>query len=170
MLILSAATCKRGQEVCTLFCTIFIKPLIFDSIVFQESFPSVKAPNFLLEGCWGDSCVLVKEVGSDCSQEIISGGRFKIFKFFGVYTGSSRLGMWMRWVSGISQSRDKMSATILWMPRMCWEYRAASFWISILASHVATSSWAGWLLAKIALYFHPRELEILVKARSFGGK
>ena len=96
MLISSAAACKCGQEVCALFCTISIKEIIFDSIVFQESFPSVKAPNLLLEGCRGDAGVLVKEGLSECNQEIISGGSVEILEFFGVCFGSSRLNMCSR--------------------------------------------------------------------------
>ena len=79
-----------------MFCIILIKPLIFDSIVSQESDPLVKAPSLLLEGCWVNFCVLAKERGSECSHEIISGGRVKIFKFFGVCVGSNKFNMWIR--------------------------------------------------------------------------
>ena len=93
--ISSAAACKRGQEVCTLFCTISFKELILDSICFQESSPSFKAPSLLLVGCWDNSCVLVNEGGSECSHEIIPGGRVEILKFGGVCSCSRESNMWM---------------------------------------------------------------------------
>ena len=67
------------------------------------------------------------------------------------------------------QSRDRTSAIMLWIPRICWEYNAASWSMSVLASHLATASCAGWFVRKLALYSQPSALELSVKASIFLG-
>ena len=143
------------------------KPFISDSHCEEESSPSVKAPNLLLEGGGGDASVLVKEGCNECIQQTMSGGSGDMLKLFGVWEGMRELKAYVSCSFEMWSSRDSISAIKLSLPRMCWLYNAALLSINVVANHLATVSWTCWHLINDALYSHPKELELLVKASIF---
>ena len=66
-----------------------------------------------------------------------------------------------------SRERERESAMKLCRPLMCCEYSADSFFIRVVANHLATISWPGIDSGKDALYIQPRADDESVRASGF---
>ena len=136
---------KCGHEADPFVDAIFIQVDIFNSTSLAELCPLMERPRLLLECSGGDALLLVGSSFNESIQQIISGGRFRdMLKLSPVCEGNREVRDFVSMSSEMWWSRESESATKLFLPGICCEYKDDSNSISRRAIFREMHSWMSW--------------------------